>query len=709
MPAPASVLSPQPPLPALRQDLTLRKGPPDNNGAANWLIYDPVRHRYFQIDAAAFELLAIWRPIAAEEFIVHASQQLGRDVEADELEHIVKFLQTSNLTDAAPGGDARAYAHQVAGTKRSLVSRTIHNYLFFKVPLVRPQRFLAATLVLVAPLYTRACLYVVTALTLIGLYLASRQWEAFTTTFMDFLSLEGAIAYGLSLIVIKTLHELGHAYTATRAGVRVNTMGIAFMVMMPILYTDVTDAWKLKSRRDKLAIAGAGLVVELAVAGIATFLWVFLPDGPMRSAAFVLATLSWIMSVAVNLNPFMRFDGYYLLADAWGIPNLQTRAFALGRWWLRETLFGLRHAPPEPFARRTRKLLIAYAIGTWIYRLVLFLGIALLVYHMFFKALGVLLFAIEIIWFIGLPIWREFVEWWKMRGGIVKSRRSLVTAGICAALVAIILIPWSGTVRVPAVAKFGQEFAVFAPRPAHIKAMALADGAVVSKGTRLAVLKAPELEHQIRLTQQEISLVEARLRRIAGDRKDRSLRDVLVSQMASHREKLEGLRKEAERMVLVAPFKGVIRDTKHGLRAGDWIDQATPIARLVDARRLDAMGYIHEDDVWKISAGQRVYFVPEDPLLASRQGRITDVAATGTRTIEIPYLASVYGGSVPSDRNDEGDIRPRSGRYLVKVALDGKPLTRVQRGTLHIAGRPESIAAMVWRRILQVLVRESGV
>ena len=65
MPAPAPEAPPlQQPLPALRQDLTLRQGASDNDGAANWLIYDPVRHRYFQIDAAAFELLAIWRPVA---------------------------------------------------------------------------------------------------------------------------------------------------------------------------------------------------------------------------------------------------------------------------------------------------------------------------------------------------------------------------------------------------------------------------------------------------------------------------------------------------------------------------------------------------------------------------------------------------------------------------------------------------------------------
>ena len=73
----------------------------------------------------------------------------------------------------------------------------------------------------------------------------------------------------------------------------------------------------------------------------------------------------------------MRFDGYYAFSDAIGVENLQQRAFALGRWQLRRTLFGLDDPVPEPLPRHRARLLIGYAWGTWIYRFFLFLGIAL--------------------------------------------------------------------------------------------------------------------------------------------------------------------------------------------------------------------------------------------------------------------------------------------------------------------------------------------
>lgn len=696
-------------LPALRQDLRLYSGASDSRGGVDWLIYDPVRHRYFKIAHNAYELLRCWEPGALEEYQSLAGKKLGRHVGDVEVAELVQFLFSNNLTDGPSDGDARAYARQVAAVKKSAFSQVIHNYLFFRIPLARPAGFLALTLPVVTPLFTRTAFALIFIISLSGVYLAARQWEAFTATFLDFLSFNGLLAYGLALVVVKFLHELGHAYTATRFGVRVNTMGLAFMLLMPLLYTDVTDAWKLKSRRQKLAIAGAGLAVELAVAGLATFLWVFLPDGPARSAAFVLASTSWILSLAVNLNPFMRFDGYYLLADAWGIANLQTRAFAMARWWLREALFGLGQKPPEEFSRSTRRWLVIYAFLTWIYRLVLFIGIALLVYHMFFKVLGVVLFVVEIVWFIALPICREITEWYKMRDAIIRSSRAWWTGAVAMGLAACVLIPWSGTVRVPAVAQASNEYQVFLPRPAQVVKIGFSDGDSVSEGQKLAELRSPQLNRDLQTTEHHIELAKAQLRRIAGDDHDRSQKTVNETRLARYRQELDGLLEERRRLSLKAPYSGVVKDVLSGMNSGDWIDADTPLLRIVSKASTVVVGYVHEDDLWQLKPGQEGRFIPEDPLLAATSGRIKAIARAGSRELDIPYLSSVYGGAIPSDKDADGAIRPRSGRYLIEVSLERPLADRAVPGTLHLEGAPESFAVSAWRRVLQVLVRESGI
>lgn len=694
-----------PALPELRQELRLHAGP--HGAMPSWLVYDPVRHRYFQITAEAFELLGLWAAEPPEALAARATAELGRTVTATEVSELARFVIANNLALTPPQDDARMLARQEAQLHRSWASHAVHSYLYFRVPLVRPHRFLKATLPIVAPLYTRGAAVCILLVSFIGMYFVSRQWDVFVATFLDLLSFEGALVYAVTLVVVKALHELGHAYTATRAGIRVNTMGVAFMVLTPILYTDVTDAWRLRHRREKIAIDGAGIVVELALAGIALFLWAFLPDGPLRSAAFVTGTTSLILGLVVNLNPLMRFDGYYMLADAWRMPNLQARSNAMAQWWLREVLFKLRHDPPEPFPRRQRALLIAYALAVWVYRFFLFLGIALFVYHMFFKALGVVLFVIEIVWFIALPIVHEMREWWSMRKEIARTGRSLVTAVVLAGGLALLLVPWSGTVLIQGVVLADVETQLFAPRPARIESVRLVDEAPVVAGQVLAVLSAPDLDHETTQTRRRIELLRLRLARIAGDETDRADRVVLEGELARHRANLAGLEAERQRLIVRAPHAGVARDVDRDLHAGEWIDDTVALTRIVQGAAAEARGYLMEDDLWRVEVGAQAVFVPEDPLMEKIEGKVAEVIGTGTRTIDLAYLASVYGGAVPSDRSTD-EIRPRSGRHLVRVKLDGLPARRVARGTLHLEARRESIAAAMWRRVLQVLVREAG-
>ena len=69
-----------------------------------------------------------------------------------------------------------------------------------------------------------------------------------------------------------------------------------------------------------------------------------------------------------------------------------------------------------------RRFLIVFAFITWIYRLVVFLGIAAAVYYFFFKLLGIFLFIVEIIWFVFRPFWMEIKVWVERRGEIGLQR-----------------------------------------------------------------------------------------------------------------------------------------------------------------------------------------------------------------------------------------------------------------------------------------------
>ncbi|MFV0296992.1 MAG: HlyD family efflux transporter periplasmic adaptor subunit [Hyphomicrobiaceae bacterium] len=705
LPAPSSPQTP--PLPELRQDLQLYRAL-GSQGKQSWLIYDPIRHRYFHISQRAFRLMSIWRPEPAPAFMAYASEVMGSPVTLDEITELATFIFSSSLSLNPPGGDAASYAKQEKATNPSLFWKILHNYLFFRIPLVRPEKFLEAALPLVSVFFTFGALYAIAAISLAGLYFASRQWEQFLATFLDFLSLEGALAYGVTLFFIKILHELGHAYTATRLGVRVNTMGVAFIVMMPVLYTDVTDSWRLRRRREKLAIDAAGMIVELSLAGMALLLWAFLPDGPVRSAAYLTAAVSLFMGLAINLNPLMRFDGYYLLADALNIPNLLGRSTRMGRWFLRERLFRLRRPPPERASRRKKLFLVCYAGAMFVYRQFLFIGIALAVYHMAFKALGVILFMVEIGWFVILPILRELKEWWHMKGRILSTRRTRITAALLAIALMLFFLPWRSSITMQAVVVSEPEFVFFTPRPARIQKLDLEDGAAIRKGSVLMILDSAELDHEVRQAQLETEQTRRVLDRIAGDKVALAELPILKERLARNEEKLAGLERERQRLVIRAPFDGLLRDVDVDLRVGNWLDDRSAIARLVAASPPMARGYIDEDQYWRISPGDAATFIPEDFMLPKLQGKVGEIARVGSDVIELPYLASVYGGNIPTDQSPDGRIIPRKGWHLIRVTLQGERVRRVMRGTLHISGLRESMASATWRQILRVLVRESS-
>ncbi len=713
----AETSAPPPPLelPELRQELKIERGADGAGGAPTWLIVDPVQHRYVQIDETSHQLLSLWRRGAAYASLVQAAgRDFGSSVTEDDVAQFVRFLSDNNLTVEPAVGGWRHYSELAQRGEHSWLMWMVHNYLYIKLPLVRPQAFLLRAMPLVAPLYTKGFATAVALIGIAGLYLVSRQWDAFLATFQHFFSWRGAATYGLALILVKSAHELGHAFTAVRFGCRVPSMGICFLVMFPVLYTDVTDAWRLRDRRQRLMIGGAGVAVELCLACLATLLWAFLPEGILKSLAFSIATVGWVLSLLINLNPLMRFDGYYLFADAIGIDNLQSRAFAFGQWRMREILFGLGHPPPERLAPVTVRVMTWYAWSVWLYRLVLFTGIAILVYHMAFKLLGIALFLVEIVYFILRPIAAELARWWKDGAAIVVTRRSRLTAGFGLLLVLIACVPWSTRIAIPAVLEAAELARVYPQRAGTVDEVRVKAGDTVKAGDILVVLKSAESNHSIAVARRKIALTKMRLARRSSDAEDRARSLVMEQELDAHQSELAGLLREKQDLTVIAPVAGMIAEWSTSIHPGRAIGRSEFIALIRGGSDLVARGYASEQDIRRLRAVKSGTFIADTPGWPRIGVHLDDIAEAGTTSIDIPELASVYGGpiAVRPLAADAGHRRlaPVEARYLARLTAyqntEGPGYS--VRGVVTLQGEGRSLAARAWRQVAAVLVRESG-
>ncbi|WP_116138833.1 HlyD family efflux transporter periplasmic adaptor subunit [Trinickia diaoshuihuensis] len=701
-----------PRLPSLRQELSLTPGAATPDGAPTWMLHDPAGNRFFQIGWPAFEMLSRWPLDDGEAIVASVNAETTLRLTLDDFESLVRMLHQQHLLVAASPADTGRLASAAAASKLSHAMWLLKHYLMIRVPLWRPMPFLRR-FARYAEVAYRPAFWIVVALTaMAGLVLVSRRWDEFIHTFHGYADLRGVIAVGIALGCAKVLHEFGHAFTAHRYGCRVPTMGVALLVMVPVLYTDTTEAWKVPGRAERLRIGAAGMLTELALAAFATLAWSVLPDGPVRAGAFLLATTTWIGTLTINASPFMRFDGYFLLSDWLDMPNLHDRAFAFGRWWMRERLFGLGDPQPEPCAPRRRRFLIAFSFATWLYRLAVFFSIALVVYHAFFKALGLALFCVEFGWFIARPIVREAVACWRARASLRWRRETRRTAFIGASLAALLVLPWHGGVNAPAVFGPLRAQGLYAPEAATVTgdASVAHDGERVHAGQVLAVLASPDLAHKLQTAQAEETLLRWQVEQQSFDARLLEQGVALQRRWEAARETVKGLTAQVAQLTLRAPFDGVVQ-TDDELAPGTWLPRGEHVFDVVGPAGVKGEAFIGENDAARVSPGDRVTFVASVPELGALTCTVAAVDRVNVATLDTPSLASVYGGPLPvQTQPNTHQLVPLAATYRVRI--DACPATKAWPrevvGEAAIGGSRQSFAWRGLKWLASVFQRESG-
>jgi len=689
-------------LPPLREDLGLHPGPTLKNGAPTWVIEDPARGRFFRIGWLEFELLSRWSCGDAAQLANLVAEQTLLKPTLEEVMAVRQFLLAHELA-VDPQKLAQIRHGQSQGP--GLATRALHHYLMFRIPLFNPDAFLQRLLPWFAPLLGRTALVLSLLAALLGLAMALQQWDTFASTFVETLSVQGLLSYSAALVFAKVLHELGHAFTAKSLGLRVPRMGVALVLLLPMLYTDTGETWRLRRREDRFRIAVAGMRIELMLAAWCTLAWSFLPDGSLRSALFFLATASWVMTLAINASPFMRFDGYYMMSDATGIPNLHDEAGRLVRHFFRTKLLGLKQGEPTLEGEEPPPWLLWFGLSAMVYRFFLFLGIALMVYHFFFKLLGIFLFAVEIWWFILRPFVAELRVWWRERSSI-QWLPALRSTALLALIALVLLLPWHGRILAEGWVRAGQEFAVYPPRTAQL--LHLPRAAQVAEQEALARLVAPDLALREARAQARISGLDSRLISATGaESLPESLRSTR-EQLSQQWVEVRGAATEARQLQLAAPFAGRLVDVAFDLAAGQVVSRQEVLARVIDPGRWVAEVFVDEDDLKRLSLGARAraYLHGLEPEVI--EGRVDEIDSVPLDQLPSEMLAARYGGFLMTT-DDPQQLKPRRPLFRVRLALERGPSGQQARlAAFNIEGERVSLLGRIVRGSMSALMLQAN-
>lgn len=160
------------------------------------------------------------------------------------------------------------------------------------------------------------------------------------------------------MVVSSLFHELGHASACKHFGIRHGGIGFGLYLNFPVLYTDVTEVWRLR-RADRCIVNLAGVYFQMYI--LLALLALFYVTGS-DTVRYMILTLN--LGFIMTLNPFFKFDGYWIASDVLGIPNLRSRSKELLGYVYRR-MRG-RAADETPYLLQTNRLgrygLLVYAV-----------------------------------------------------------------------------------------------------------------------------------------------------------------------------------------------------------------------------------------------------------------------------------------------------------------------------------------------------------
>jgi len=586
------------------------------------------------------QLLADWRDDAPTQ---------------DELLSLLARLFDAGLLrfDARPDFAAQAGRRWAddAPAERERGPRSSHSLLAFRVPLGRPDAWLARLAPAAAPLFTPAAFAIWAAVLLLGMLGVALNAAALSAQAQAALATPRVLALAwLAYPVVKALHELAHALAVRRFGGSVPEWGVTLLMFTPVPYVDASAATRFESRWQRAIVSGAGIAVELFLAALALGVFFSIEAGWLRDLALAVFLIGSVSTLLVNGNPLLRFDGYHLFTDLLELPNLATRS---GRHWRdtwRALLLRLPAAAPLRPAAGEAAWLWAYAPAAWLWQLALCAaivgwlgGVSLL--------LGASM-AGYFAWTILLrPLWqgaRLVMGAAGPAGATARRRAGLAGAGLLLAVAAVPL-PFSSVVQ--GVVWLPEQALLRAGTSGFISQVDAADGARVAAGDRLFTLEAPAL--QLERARLQARLDELDTERFQALRSDRPRAASVAQDLAQAEAELARLDERQAQLGVSAQRSGTVVLAHAADLPGRWVPQGTVLGQVLAPGATTVRVAIAQEQAALVQAHTRAVSVR----LADAPGSAWPaelLRSDGGTARQLPSaaLSDTRGGAIATDPTD---------------------------------------------------------
>jgi len=673
-----------------------------------WMVLQqPFSNQYFRLRPGAYEFVGRLRPDrTVQEVWQECIDRFPDDAPGQEaVLQLLSQLYHAHLLHYEKAADsAQLFARYQQRRQREISSRLL-NLMFMRFPLLDPDRFLVRTLPVVGWLISGWGALLWLAVVALGLKTAADQWPALRMQSQGILAPENLPLLYAGLVLLKTLHEFGHAFFCRRFGGEVHVMGVMLMIFTPVPYLDASSSWGLRSRWKRALVGAAGMIVELFVASLAALVWSRTGAGTLHSLAYNLMFVASVSTVVFNANPLLRFDGYYILSDLLEIPNLAQRASQQLRHLWEHYVFGVKGSSSPAMTWSEASWLVVFGIASGIYRVIVFSGVLLLVADRFLL-LGLIMAGVCAVSWVTVPT-GKFLVYLASSPRLHRVRwRAVTVTAVLAVLLLLLLaaVPFPSHFRAPGVVQAQRRTGIVNDIAGVVVKVVAQPGSPVSAGQPLLRLTNRELELDLVAAQGLCREAEARYRE-ALIRTNADLKP-LSSRLESVSKRLAKLKADQESLVVRAKHDGIWVAPRIHDSVGRRVERGSPLGLLVDPRGFEFVATIAQTDADAAFArpprgGQVRLRGQSDTSLEI--GRWS-VVPGGKQMLPSPALGWAAGGEVPVSPNEPE--KAREPFFEIRADLHpaaGVPLLHGRSGTIRFDLEPEPLLPRWLRRLQQLL------
>lgn len=569
-----------------------------------YVLYEPFTNQYYRLPQGAYEFIS---KLSSHKTVGEVwNELLNSGVESvpsqGEVIEMLSQLYQSNMLLYEGVDDGTMLFDRNKKNVQKKVKATLLNIFFLKVPVFDPEFLLRKLKWLINILLSVPFFFVWLATIVVASKYGIENFDTLKDQTHGFLSPSNIGWVYVCTVVVKLLHEFGHSAVVKKYGGEVHTVGIMFMLLAPLPYMDATASWSFRKKWQRMFVGAGGMLFEFFIAAVALILWANLGGGILKALAYNVFIICSVSTVLFNINPLMRFDGYYILTDLLDMPNLQQHSVMHLKYLLERYIFRKQDAECICETWSERFIYTFYGFSSAIYRFFLFAGLVIAIsehYLILSFIMGTLLCLTMLLIPFG-----KFIKYIFASPALatVRNRAVFATLLFVSALIGILFyLPVPDSFTAPGVIEATRYENSTIGESGVVVGVNHVSNDYVHVGDTLMVLENPELSYKIEEKQAEIKEASQMYYRALEQSPENMLPIKIRLNVLT--QGLNDLQERQGKLTLVADMEGVLSTEDLQNYVGRHVKKGDSIGILLDTNSFDFVAVVSQEDVSRLFSG----------------------------------------------------------------------------------------------------------